>query len=73
MNNKCPKCKEKDKELFPCPVLPKQWYHGAGEVVWLCRDCIVLLEKQFPLETVLSVIGCTERFQKFLTYQSYSQ
>jgi len=67
-NGRCLKCEKKDEELFPYYILPQLWYHGAGEIVWLCRDCITLLNKQFPLETVLSTKECVERVNTFLCY-----
>ena len=73
--NICPKCFLVDKELFSYHVLPPQWYHGRGQIIYLCHDCIFLLNKQFPLEVVLSERDCIGRMQKFLTYQNqnYSQ
>jgi hypothetical protein len=65
MKSVCPKCKKKEK-LFPCHVLPQQWYNGTGRIIYLCKFCLDSLNKDYPLHEVLYVSECEHRINDFL-------
>ncbi|PIP69095.1 hypothetical protein CO033_00455 [Candidatus Nomurabacteria bacterium CG_4_9_14_0_2_um_filter_32_10] len=70
MRNVCPKCKKRE-ELFPYHVLPQQWYHGAGKIIFLCNFCSNKLDKDYSLQEVLCTSKCENRVNIFLK-ETYS-
>ena len=64
----CEKCKE-ERTLFVYHVLPQQWHHGRGEIIYMCHRCIWTLDDRFPLNYYLDDDLCFDRVENFVGHK----